>query len=86
MQIRKRRAVPARRSPRTPRARRACGWPAARGPKVRDFGKSDGILAEIARDVALGCGLAAAWAASCLLADGLMVGVDVMRGGAAWMI
>lgn len=59
---------------------------AARRPKVRDLRKSDGIVAEIVRHVALGGGIAAAWCASCLLADGLMWGVELVRGGSAWMM
>lgn len=60
--------------------------PAARRPKVRDLRKSDGIVSEIARAVALGGGIAAAWSAGCLLADGLMWGVEIARGGLPWIL
>lgn len=78
------RAAPARRSPRTAPGRRACGWPAARRSKSRDFEKSEGIVSEIAGGAALGCGLVASWMASCLLADGLMWGVEILKGGFPW--
>lgn len=80
------RAARAGRPPREAPGRRQRGSRAARRPKSGDSSKSDGIVAEIARCVAIGCGLAAAWAAACLLADGLALGADVLRGGQIWMI
>lgn len=62
------------------------GLPAARRPKVRDLGNPDGIVAEIARAVAVGGGVAAAWSASCFLADGLVWGVEIARGGLPWIL
>ncbi len=79
-----RRAAPARKSPRTAPGRRACGWPASPRPKSPDFDESDGIVSEIAGAAALGCGLAASWTASCLLADGLIRGVEILKGGFPW--
>lgn len=78
------RAAPARKSPRTAPGRRACGWPAAQRLKSPDFDESDGIVSETADAAALGCGLVASWTASCLMVDGLIRGVEILKGGFPW--